>query len=113
VHELGIARSIVAIAAEAARGRRVHCVTLEIGKLSGVMAEAVAFCFPLAAEGTSVAGARLEIVEIPGRGRCGACGVEFETATLFGPCACGSHRVTRLQGEELNVKTLELEEETA
>jgi hydrogenase nickel incorporation protein HypA/HybF len=45
VHELGITRNIVAIVAEAARGRRVVRVTLEIGKLSGIMSGAIAFCF--------------------------------------------------------------------
>jgi Zn finger protein HypA/HybF involved in hydrogenase expression len=43
MHELGITRNIVAIVADAANGRRVRCVTLEIGKLSGVMKDAIAF----------------------------------------------------------------------
>jgi Zn finger protein HypA/HybF involved in hydrogenase expression len=49
MHELAITRNIVAIVGEAARGRRVTRVTLEIGKLSGVMADAVAFCFDMVA----------------------------------------------------------------
>jgi len=110
MHELGIARNIVAIVDEAAKGRRVACVTLEIGALSGVMSEAIAFCFDAVAAGTAAEGATLEIVEIEGRARCQACGVEFATETLFSACACGSHRLTRLRGEELNVKSMELME---
>jgi hydrogenase nickel incorporation protein HypA/HybF len=66
MHELGISRNIVAIVAEAAKGRRVRRVTLEIGKLSGVMPYAVEFCFDLAAEGTAAARAVLDIRETAG-----------------------------------------------
>ena len=110
MHELGITRNIVAIVGDAAQGRPVRCVTLEIGKLSGVMKDAVAFCFDVVAQGTPLQGARLEIREIEGRARCLSCGAEFATATLFTPCTCGSRQSHRLQGEELNIKTMELEE---
>ncbi|MFN2644439.1 MAG: hydrogenase maturation nickel metallochaperone HypA [Burkholderiales bacterium] len=66
MHELGISRNIVAIVDEAAAGRRVRRVTLEIGKLSGVMAHAVRFCFDVAAHGTALEGAELEIRETAG-----------------------------------------------
>ena len=110
MHELGITRNVVAIVGEAAKGRRVRRVTLEIGKLSGVMAEAVRFCFELVAQGTPLEGARLEIREIDGRGRCGGCGSEFAMPELFTACACGARRTQLLAGEELNIKTMELEE---
>ena len=47
MHELGITRNVVAIVAEAAQGRRVTRVHLEVGRLSGVMAQAIGFCFDL------------------------------------------------------------------
>jgi len=112
MHELAITRSVVAIVAEAAKGRRVGRVTLEIGKLSGVMSEAIAFCFDAVAAGTPLEGAQLEIREIEGRARCMSCGREVATETLFARCACGSNRMERLQGEELNVKSMELAEAT-
>jgi hydrogenase nickel incorporation protein HypA/HybF len=111
MHELGICRNIVAIVGDAARGRRVRRVTLEVGKLAGVMSEALAFCFPVVAEGTPLAGAALDIREIAGRARCRDCGSEFEVATLMPTsCACGSRRVQRIAGEELNIKSMEIEE---
>jgi hydrogenase nickel incorporation protein HypA/HybF len=100
MHELGISRNIVAIVGEAANGRRVRRVTLEIGKLSGVMSDAIAFSFDLVAHGTAVQGALLEIREIDGRARCIECGAEFALPTCL----------THLAGEELNVKSMELEE---
>jgi hydrogenase nickel incorporation protein HypA/HybF len=110
MHELGIARNIVAIVADAADGRRVRRITVEVGKLAGVMSDAVAFCFPIASEGTALAGASLDIREIEGRARCIDCGTEFAMHTLYQPCACGSRCLVRLAGEELNVKSIELEE---
>jgi hydrogenase nickel incorporation protein HypA/HybF len=110
VHELGITRNIVAIVIEAAKGRRVSRVTLEIGKLSGVMADAIAFCFDVVAKDTELDGATLAISEIDGHARCLVCGAEFAAVTLYTACACGSRRITLLKGEELNVKTMELEE---
>ena len=110
MHELGITRNIVAIVGDAAKGRRVRRVTLEVGALSGVMTEAIAFCFDVVADGTALEGAELDIREIEGRARCAACGTEFATATLYTPCPCGSRQVERLAGEELKIKTMELEE---
>ena len=110
MHELGIASSIVELAVEAAGGRKVRRVTVEIGKLSGVLADAVAFCFPEVARGTDAEGAELDIREIDGWARCEACGAEFATLTLPTICACGSPSCRRIRGEELNVKSIEVEE---
>ena len=110
MHELGITRNIVAIVSDAARGRTVRKVTLEVGKLSGVMADAIAFCFDVVAKGTALESARLEIIEVEGRARCTECAREFRTEALFTPCTCGSRRLLRLQGEELKIRTMELEE---
>jgi len=51
VHELAITESIVAGVAERVDGRRVTRVVLEIGRLSGVVPEAVCFCFARSGEG--------------------------------------------------------------
>jgi hydrogenase nickel incorporation protein HypA/HybF len=110
MHELGITRNIVAIVSDAAKGRRVRKVTLEVGALSGIMPEAIAFCFDVVAAGTALDGATLDIQKVAGRGRCVACGAEFATTTLYTPCACGSRQIERLAGEELLIKTMELEE---
>jgi hydrogenase nickel incorporation protein HypA/HybF len=110
MHELSITCSVVEVVAEAAQGRKVSRVTLEIGKLSGVMPEAIAFCFPEVACGTALEAARLDIHEIDGSARCSSCGVEFATANLLTACSCGSPHFQRLTGEELNIKSIELEE---
>lgn len=110
MHEMGITLNIVEIVSQAAKGRRVTRVTLEVGKLSGVAPDAILFCFDMVAQGTAIEGAVLEIREIEGRARCGACGAEFATPAHYTRCPCGSHDTTRLRGDELNIKTMELEE---
>jgi len=109
MHEMGITRNIVSIVSERATPRRVLRVRLEIGRLSAVMPDAIRFCFDVISKGTLLDGAELEIVEIPGRARCLACGDEIALETLFARCPCGSRELERLAGEELNIKEMELE----
>jgi hydrogenase nickel incorporation protein HypA/HybF len=61
MHELALTHEIVDIVCKAANDRRVHKVTLEIGRLSCVTPEAIEFCFDVVARGTLAEGARLEI----------------------------------------------------
>ena len=110
MHELGITRNIVAIVEEAAKGRRVKRVTLDMGAHCGVVPDAVAFCFDIVARGTLLDGARLDIRRIKGRGQCRTCGAIFDTKTLHQPCRCGSHAIERLTGEELKIREMEIEE---
>ena len=108
MHELGITRNVVAICTEHANGAAVRRVTLQIGQLSAVMPDAVRFCFDLCAKGTPLEGATLEIVEVPGRAVCRACGAETALAQPYGRCACGSADLRLVAGEELNVKDMEV-----
>jgi hydrogenase nickel incorporation protein HypA/HybF len=109
MHELGITQEVVAVSADQAKGRRVLRVVLEIGKLSGVLPDAVRFCFGDCSEGTAVEGAILEIVETPGRGKCRACGNEVPLVRAFGQCQCGNTDLEWIAGDELRVRELELD----
>ena len=83
MHELALTQSIVEMVAKHAQGRTVRRVTLEVGKLTCVMPDALRFCFDLVAAGTALDGARLDIREIEGRARCVTCGEEFIRHTLY------------------------------
>jgi hydrogenase nickel incorporation protein HypA/HybF len=109
MHELGITRNIVAIVAEHAAGRRVTRVALDVGRLSGVMSEAIRFSFDVVAQGTCLEGARLDIRDIEGLGRCRICATQFATPALYTPCACGCRDIERIAGEELKVREFEFE----
>jgi hydrogenase nickel incorporation protein HypA/HybF len=109
MHELAITQEIVASALEHAQTGRVTRIVVEIGKLSAVLPDAVRFCFDLCSEGTPAEGATLEIVEIPGLGRCRECGNQVELERPFGRCTCGCSNLEWLAGEELRVKEIEVE----
>jgi hydrogenase nickel incorporation protein HypA/HybF len=111
MHELAIADSIVAIASRHADGRRVAKVEVRVGHLRQVVPDALAFAFQLVAEGTCVAGAELELEEVPVAGRCRACGAEGVLDAFPLQCSgCGSLDLELVSGEELLVASLELEE---
>ena len=110
MHELGITQNIVAIAAEYASGVPVKRVTLEIGKLTAILPDAIHFCFDVCCQGTVLEGARLEIIEKAGLARCRQCGSEVPLDLPFGVCDCGSQNLQIIQGEELSIKELETEE---
>jgi hydrogenase nickel incorporation protein HypA/HybF len=111
LHELAIAESVVEIAGRHAAGRRVTKVYLKVGHLRQVVPSALAFGFELVAQGTPIEGAELEMEEIPVVGKCHGCGAESRLGRFPLQCAaCGGFDLEVLQGEELFVESLELEE---
>ncbi|MEX0745235.1 MAG: hydrogenase maturation nickel metallochaperone HypA [Phycisphaeraceae bacterium] len=108
MHELAITQEVVTMVCASARGVRVRGVRLEIGKLSCVLPDAVRFCFELCAEGTLAEGAKLEIIETPGRVRCRECDETFTVDGPWQPCACGSMNLEWLAGQDLKIKTMEI-----
>ena|SRR5689334_958634 len=111
MHELAITQSVVDLVVQRTTGRRVVSVNVQVGRLSGVVPDSMAFCFDLATVGTALAGARLDIEEAPGRVACRACGREQELPDTLLLCACGSADVEVLSGADLRVVSVELERE--
>ena len=108
MHELAITESVVAQVAERLPDASVSVVTLEIGRLSGVVADSVRFCYDLCTPGTPLEGSRLEIVESAGEGRCRRCGARFAVDDYLTECECGSIDVEVLGGAELRIKQVEV-----
>jgi hydrogenase nickel incorporation protein HypA/HybF len=114
VHELSIAQSIVEAIADRFGDAEVVGVRLEIGKLSGVVVESLRFCFDLAAEGTVVHGARLDIDEPGGRASCRACGHGFVTDDPIVLCpSCGSATTEVSAGRELRILSVEIRQHSS
>jgi hydrogenase nickel incorporation protein HypA/HybF len=114
LHELAIAESVVQIADRHAAGRRVTKVYLKVGHLRQVVPSALAFSFELVAQGTPVEGAELALEEVPVRGKCRACGMESRLEGFPLQCrTCGGFDLQILEGEELYVESLEMEEQPA
>ena len=109
MHELAIIEGVIDTVTERLPEKRISAVRLEVGELSGVVADSLLFCFDLAAEGTTLEGATLEIDNIPGRCRCRACGAEF--APDIPPilaCPCGSADAEVLAGAELTIASVKV-----
>jgi hydrogenase nickel incorporation protein HypA/HybF len=109
MHELAITQSVVETIVERTGRARVTAVHLVIGKVSGVVPDAVRFCFEMVAADSPVEGARLEIDEPPGWASCRGCGGEFEAEGLVLLCPCGSADVEVLGGDELLIRAVEVE----
>lgn len=108
MHELAITQSVVDMVVERTAGRRVASVQLQVGRLAGVVADAMQFCFELATAGTTLEGATLEIDETAGLASCRSCGEQFDVDDLILLCPCGSADVQIVAGRELLVASVEL-----
>lgn len=108
MHELAITEGVIDAVTGRLPDERITCVCLEIGALSGVVADSVRFCFDLVTEGTNLEGARLEITEPPGLCRCRICGVNFEPDGPIAICPCGSAEVTVLAGQDLKITSVQV-----
>ena len=112
MHELAITQSVVEMVAERTAGRQVACVRLDVGALSGVVPDAMQFCYELIISGTSLEGSTLVIEQTPGRAHCRTCGQDFLLDSLILLCRCGSAEVDLVAGRELRVLSVELEAES-
>lgn len=114
MHELSLAHGIVeqaTAAAQRASAERVVSVQLRVGRLAGVEAGALSFCFDIAAQGTLLEGSRLDIVDLPLVVWCAHCLREVELPGIqrlrcpLCDTPCGEIR----QGRELEIASLEID----
>jgi hydrogenase nickel incorporation protein HypA/HybF len=113
MHELSIAMSIVEGVCEEAQARGLEGVTavhLKLGALSGVLKDALLFCYEAACQDTELEGSRLVIQEVPVTLFCPACQCERgAVAPQELRClVCGELSAEVLHGKELQVVALEV-----
>lgn len=112
MHELSLSSAIVNTAVKHAAGRRVTLVSTRVGQLRQVVPDTLAFYFELVARGTLCEGALLEQELVQARLRCRPCAYEWGVQVPAFRCpACGGSEVTVASGEELEVQSIEVEEE--
>lgn len=115
MHELSIAMSIVEMAQEEAEQRdgvEVTAIHLKLGALSGVVKEALLSAFEMACDDTPLSGSRLIIEEVPVVVFCPTCQAQrpLSSVQLFCCAQCGTPTAEVVQGKELEVVALEIEE---
>lgn len=112
MHEMSLCNEIARLVAERAAAdgfTRVRRVVLEIGALSHVMPEAMAFGFDVATRGGPAEGAALEILRPPGTAWCADCEASREIGARGDGCpACGGHKLLVTAGDELRLRELEV-----
>lgn len=118
MHELSIAYNLVEIVDAAARNAgaaRVNVVHLRLGAMAGVVEDALQFSFPIAATGTLAEGAALVIEPVAVQVYCDRCAAPQTLAPpfVFRCPVCGQPVVRLLQGRELQIEAIEIEESAA
>jgi hydrogenase nickel incorporation protein HypA/HybF len=115
MHEFSLAGEVIKLAeyeAEKNHARLVSEITIEVGNMSGVEAEAFETALGLLSEGSVLDKACLNIVRLKGKGICTACNQEFEIDKRIDTCPeCHSFPSEVRGGDEFRVVSLLIEEE--
>ncbi|MFN3919525.1 MAG: hydrogenase maturation nickel metallochaperone HypA [Methylohalobius sp.] len=112
MHELALAENLKQIIEEQAVRQgfsRVHKVVVAVGALSCVEPCALEFCFAAVMGGSLAEEANLEIVPIPGRGRCPKCQKEQVLQELYDLCLDCQAPLDVVAGLEIRLQELLVE----
>ena len=111
MHELALARAILATALDRAEGRRVRSVEVTVGALRQVVPSSLAFNFEVLASHRGLRGGDARAAARARAARC-ACGAEWELEEMSFVCPrCGGGQTEVIAGEELRIESIEVEEE--
>ncbi len=111
MHELSIARALIAVAERhlPPAGGPVRALRVAVGAATGVVPAALEWAFEAAAAGSRLAGARLIIERVAARSRCATCRSEYCFDDMLGHCPlCGALGGELVAGEELTLRSLEV-----
>ncbi len=116
MHELGIVSGVLDTVRNTVRHEhavRALEVRLRIGDMAQVVSESLDFAWDvLCDEDPITAGCALVVEEVHPRSRCLACGNEFDHDCHHFRCpACGSGDTTLLAGRELDIVSIEIEDD--
>ena len=113
MHELGIVFYIIRDVKEAAQQNgveHVNAVVMNIGEVSTIIPDYLTDCWRWAADKEELLkGCELKINTIPAVTHCDGCGAEYETVKYGKKCPhCGSDSTWLLQGNEVEIKEIEV-----
>jgi hydrogenase nickel incorporation protein HypA/HybF len=112
MHEVSIIEQTLELAvkyAQEQQARQIHCLKMRIGKMSGVVPEALNFAFSVVTQGTIAADATLEIETVAVVCYCHCCQAEFSPDDLFYQCpTCGQFSTDVRSGQEIELASLEI-----
>ncbi len=114
MHEASIIMSILDTVTHQCQKEGYHSISsisLQIGKASGILPDALLFAFDIAKAETIARDAELIIDKVPIGGICSKCNKEFDTdeAFIFECPYCGSDSVKITRGYEMNIIEMEVD----
>lgn len=113
MHEMSIAINIVEIAEKEAKknkATKIKEIELEVGKLSGVVIEALEFALESAVKNTILDNSTFVIHQTEGKCQCNYCKHTFSTDDYIMVCPnCGHFNTTVIKGKEMRIKSLVVE----
>ena len=112
MHEMSLAEGMRGIVEDSARQHgfsRVTVLRVEIGRFAGVEKPALEFAFDVVMRGSPAEGARLELIDLPGRALCYDCAVTVDLDNRLDPCPrCGGGKLIPQGGDEMRIKDMEV-----
>lgn len=112
MHEMSLAEGIRGIVEDQARAHgfaRVTVLRLEIGAFAGVEKPALDFALEVSLRGSPAEGARVEMIDLPGRALCFDCMETVAIADRLAPCpACGGGKLVPNGGDEMRIRDMEV-----
>ncbi len=117
MHELSIAEELVRAVSEELRGypnMRLKSALVRVGVLRLIEPSTLARCFEAATWDSPLAGAQLHVEQVNASARCRKCDLEFTVEHHWFECPrCGETGSKLVRGDELQLVSLETEEEMA
>jgi len=114
MHEMSIVEALIdAVRAETSThpGAQVQIIRIRFGALRLIVPDTMKFCFQAATRDTDLAGATLEIEQLPARAKCRQCQAEFAVEDNWFQCPhCAAADGELLAGNELDLVGIELAE---
>jgi len=113
MHELSVVANLFEILEEKLEeqnGKKVVCIQLQVGLLSGVVPELLKTAFDIYKKGTFAEEAEMDITEVPCKLEFQDCGTTMTKDDYIFICdKCGSPKTKTLEGTEMILEKMEIE----
>ncbi|MEO0826309.1 MAG: hydrogenase maturation nickel metallochaperone HypA [Cyanobacteria bacterium J06635_15] len=112
MHEISLMQAALSVAIDHAKANgasRIHRIQLQVGALSGVVPDALAFAFDVVSAGTLAEDAELKLETIPTLCYCAHCQQTFQPSGWVYDCPhCHQLSTDIRQGQDLELTSLEV-----
>ncbi len=113
MHELAVTESLLKTASDYAKkndAKKVICLNLVVGDLSGIIDDSVQFYWDIISKDTICSQAKLNIERQPAKFQCQSCQNEFVLDGELTPCPlCNSVNIKVISGDEFLLNSIEIE----